>query len=150
MRQAVFKNYFRTIIFYVTCERKGTDCIQVHKVTGGAVVSATAQNVDGLGSIPTDHSFFHLDLWAGMSHHLPTSIVRTLRSIITFIINWRSKFSIKIWHFISINALSWQHCFIRTVLNTSNAFIHNKEKSYWLWEGIFGRSLIRSQKILWF
>ena len=73
------------LAYSVTCERKGTDCIQVHKVTGGAVVSASAQNVDGLGSIPIDHQFFHLDLWAGMSHHLPTSIVRTLRSIIILV-----------------------------------------------------------------
>ena len=28
---------------------QGTECIQVHKVTGGAVVGASAQNVDGLG-----------------------------------------------------------------------------------------------------
>ena len=55
----------------------------MHRVTGGAVVSASAENIDGLGSIPTDHQFFHLDLWAGISHHLPTSIVRTLRLIIT-------------------------------------------------------------------
>ena len=26
----------------------------------------------GWGSIPTDHQLFHLDLWAGTSHHLPT------------------------------------------------------------------------------
>ena len=44
--------------YFVTCERKGTDCIQVHKVTGGAVVSTSAQNVDGLGSIPTDQPIF--------------------------------------------------------------------------------------------
>ena len=51
-------------------------------MTGDAVVSASAQNVDGLGSIPTDHQFFRLDLWAGRSHHLPTSIVLTLHAII--------------------------------------------------------------------
>ena len=79
----------------VTCERKGTERIQVHKVTGGAMVSASVQNVDELGSISTDHQFFDLDLLAGMPYHLPTSIIQTLRLIVTQVLaNFNIKFFI--------------------------------------------------------
>ena len=52
LRNIVLFHYIVPSIDVVTCERKGNDCIQVHKVTSGAVVSASAQNIGGLGSDP--------------------------------------------------------------------------------------------------